>query len=88
MNRVTVYRVLKWLTERGLAHRVADENQVWRYNAEGQNQEGGHAHFQCNRCGRIYCLEGIATIYALSLPIGYRSQRIELTIKGLCAECS
>ncbi len=87
VNRVTIYRVLEWLTERGLAHKIAGDDRVWRFNAAEHAHHGPHAHFQCSDCGRVLCLDPVATGPAVRLPAGYRQQRVELTVKGLCAEC-
>ncbi|GIX27950.1 MAG: Fur family transcriptional regulator [Burkholderiales bacterium] len=86
VDRVTVYRVLEWLVDQELAHRIAGDDRVWRYKA--QADRNGHAHFKCNRCGAVFCLENTSTAYALALPPGYRSQAVELTIRGLCAGCA
>jgi Fur family ferric uptake transcriptional regulator len=86
VDRVTVYRVLEWLVGQELAHRIAGDDRVWRYKA--QTDRNGHAHFKCNRCGAVFCLENTSTAYALALPPGYRSQAVELTIRGLCASCA
>ncbi|MFN3594830.1 MAG: Fur family transcriptional regulator [Thiobacillaceae bacterium] len=31
VDRVTLYRVLDWLVSRGLAHRIAGEDRIWRF---------------------------------------------------------
>ncbi|MDP2154493.1 MAG: transcriptional repressor [Sulfuricella sp.] len=89
VNRVTLYRVLEWLVQHRLAHKIAGEDRVWRFNASLPAEEASHrhAHFQCNRCGSVSCLEGMPTAFALSLPAGFRSQEVELTIRGICAVC-
>ena len=90
IDRVTLYRVLEWLTEHGLAHRIAGDDRVWRYNAVsgGHEDEGEHAHFSCDRCGRVVCLDDPPPAPRLRLPAGYLLNRIEMTLKGLCAACS
>lgn len=85
IDRVTVYRVLDWLTANGLAHKIAGDDRVWRYNAAGHAHE--HAHFKCNRCGTVICLDEPGTKPAIKLPTGFRPQQVELTVKGLCAGC-
>ena len=90
MNRVTLYRVLEWLVQHQLAHKIAGEDRVWRFNAFPPEEDAGHrhAHFRCNRCVSVTCLEGMSTAFALSLPAGFRSQEVELTISGICAACA
>ncbi|MFZ5555607.1 MAG: Fur family transcriptional regulator [Pseudomonadota bacterium] len=88
VDRVTVYRVLEWLTGVGLAHKIAGDDRIWRYKSHGGHGDEVHAHFKCNRCGAVFCLEDMSTAYALNLPPGYRSEQVELTIRGRCADCS
>lgn len=88
IDRVTLYRVLEWLTENGLAHRVLGEDRVWRYGMRDNHDAHQHAHFKCHDCGQVFCLDELNTAYAVSVPIGYQAKEIELTIKGRCATCS
>jgi Fur family ferric uptake transcriptional regulator len=88
VDRVTLYRVLDWLVEKGLAHRIAGADRVWRYSI-ARAEHGDHAHFQCNRCGKVLCLEQLAKpeVRLPRLPSGYRTERVEMTVQGRCAEC-
>jgi len=88
VDRVTVYRVLDWLVSNRLAHRVAGDDRVWRFNAVAGEHAAEHAHFGCNECGRVICLEDVTAPPRVTLPAGYRSQQVEVTVKGLCAACS
>ena len=85
VDRVTLYRVLDWLVEQGLAHRVAGLDRVWRFSI-AHGSHASHAHFQCNRCGKVICL-GEAATHRVPLPRGVRSEAVEQTVKGRCAEC-
>ena len=87
MDRVTIYRVLEWLTGQDLAHRIAGDDRTWRFNAAGHAHDGDHAHFQCNACRTVFCLEDFSPSPAIRLPRGFRPQQVELTVKGLCAKC-
>jgi len=88
LDRVTVYRVLEWLVDQGLAHRIAGPDRVWRFAIAGEAHEA-HAHFQCHRCGTMLCLDELsARKVPLQLPRGCRPERIEVTVTGLCAECA
>jgi Fur family transcriptional regulator, ferric uptake regulator len=86
-DRVTLYRVLDWLVEHGLAHKVASEDRVWRFNALAHERKD-HAHFHCERCGRVFCLDDdTAATKAPHLPRGFRPRHVELTVQGTCAQC-
>jgi Fur family ferric uptake transcriptional regulator len=92
LDRVTLYRVLDWLVEHGLAHKIAGEDRIWRFNATAGSDNAAapheHAHFQCSRCGRLYCLDDLHPVFALSLPPGFRCQHAELILRGTCPDCS
>jgi Fur family ferric uptake transcriptional regulator len=88
IDRVTVYRVLDWLGEQGLAHKIAGEDRVWRYNAAERAHSQSHAHFQCERCGTVICLDEPARGFRVRVPRGFVSHQISLTVKGRCATCA
>jgi Fur family ferric uptake transcriptional regulator len=85
VDRVTLYRVLDWLVEKGLAHRVSGADRAWRYSV-ATDVHRNHAHFQCNLCGKLLCLDEVPR-QAVHLPTGFRSERIEVTVQGRCPEC-
>jgi len=88
LDRVTLYRVLDWLVAQGLAHRIAGPDRIWRFSVTGEAHET-HAHFQCNRCGKVLCLDELsARKVPPRLPAGCRPERMELTVTGICAECT
>jgi Fur family ferric uptake transcriptional regulator len=101
IDRVTLYRVLESLVAGGLAHRVAGMDRVWRFGAIASRASRSpgvvraahdrHAHFQCNDCGKIVCLREVAAQSrgrALRVPRGYRTEAVELTVKGRCPQCA
>ena len=93
IDRVTVYRVLDWLTQQGLAHRLAGDDRVWRFTAAHDSRPRGsgahsHPHFQCNTCGDVICLDEVSTTPRVVLPAGYKSEELEVTVKGQCAMCA
>lgn len=55
-DRVTVYRTLNSLDEAGLLHRMDPGDRVWRYGIL-QRDHHHHAHFVCDDCGEVRCLE-------------------------------
>lgn len=86
IDRVTIYRVLEWLTTVKLVHKISGEDRIWRFSIEPEFHDR-HAHFNCTDCGKVYCLEQLMP-RKINLPPGYKSQQLDLTIKGLCAHCS
>jgi Fur family ferric uptake transcriptional regulator len=86
VDRVTLYRVLDWLTQQHLAHRISGDDRTWRFTAEAEDHTGQHPHFRCLDCGDVICLEP-ARPAAVPLPPGYSGQGMELTVTGHCASC-
>lgn len=88
VDRVTIYRVLDWLVESGLAHRITDGHRVFRFSAaDGAGRHDAHAHFSCERCGRVYCLEDLAAVSPAGLPAGFKTTHVDLSLRGECANC-
>jgi Fur family ferric uptake transcriptional regulator len=87
VDRVTVYRVLEWLVDIGLAHRIAGDDRIWRFNATGLGRHKSHAHFTCFECGKVICLQDVKVPPAARMPRGFVPREVELTIKGLCSAC-
>jgi Fur family transcriptional regulator, ferric uptake regulator len=85
-DRVTLYRVLDWLLDHQIAHKVAGDNRAWRFQLNNHNTSHRHAHFECTQCGKIYCLDDVSP-RTPKLPQDFRAHSIELTIKGVCALC-
>jgi Fur family ferric uptake transcriptional regulator len=94
IDRVTVYRVLDWLVEVGIAHRIAGDDRVWRFmlNPEHGSGKAGaqhrHAHFTCNQCGQTFCLNDLPTKVNFKLPVGFKSSEVDVKIRGACAHCA
>lgn len=85
-DRVTLYRALDWLIEQGLARRIAGGERAWRFEIV-RGAAHRHAHFHCDRCGQVLCLEQLETAPEAVLPVGYSVERAELVLHGRCAEC-
>jgi Fur family ferric uptake transcriptional regulator len=88
IDRVTLYRVLDWLVEAGLAHKAADARGVFRFSAAAPNVcHSEHVHFRCTGCGRVYCLKASPPAPPV-LPDGFQLTDMELDIRGLCPDCA
>lgn len=87
LDRVTLYRVLDWLIESGLAHKSADAKRAFRYSAAEAGEHKTHVHFRCECCARVFCLEA-APPAAPALPKGFSLTRMDFDLRGCCAECA
>nr|WP_315393485.1 Fur family transcriptional regulator [uncultured Duganella sp.] len=88
LDSVTLYRVLEWLTEHELVHRIAGGDQVWRFSAGAGHHSHEHAHFQCTKCEEVTCFTDVALPKKIKLPDGFQSQEIDFLIKGTCPHCA
>lgn len=90
-DRVTVYRVLDWLVNIGIAHRIAGDDRVWRFRVNAATSTPvphQHAHFTCDSCGQTYCLEGVTPQRNFKLPPGFLISQVDLKLRGRCAACA
>ncbi len=87
LDRVTLYRVLDWLVESGLAHKNADASRVFRFSAAAAGEHTAHVHFRCEACGGVFCLVAAPPAAPL-LPAGFLLSRMDFDLRGLCAQCS
>lgn len=86
LNRVTVYRILDLLAERGAVNRFNSGERAQHY-CVGRN----HSHFHCTACGRVQCIanedlhfDESAVANALNLDISH----VDLHLEGLCPACA
>jgi len=88
MNRVTLYRILELLVERGVAARHNAGERAFRY-CLGRGAHG-HSHFHCTRCGATQCLEPRLLEPGLSRLLSGLPMQVELagiTLGGICEGC-
>lgn len=81
----TVYRNIKTLVEDGWLIPVEVPGKTTRYECSGKKH---HHHFHCNRCNKVYELEGCAASPRPRVPKGFTTQAHEFYVFGLCAECA
>lgn len=86
-DRVTLYRALEWLESVGLAHKIAGEDRTWRFRGAANGGAHEHAHFECRACGSLLCLDNMPQPSTPHSPRGYKIERAELTLRGLCPAC-
>jgi len=97
---VTVYRTLNTLAGHKLVHRVRGDDGAWRYAAStppaatataDEPRDHPHAHFVCDSCGTVECLEQLPLPQDLVPPttLGrrYDVTHAELVVHGTCPKC-
>ncbi|NOT75092.1 MAG: transcriptional repressor [Cyclobacteriaceae bacterium] len=90
-DRVTVYRTLKTFLDKGVVHKVLDDQGSLKYALCKDHCTTGehhheHVHFKCIDCGQTNCLEDVE-IPTIHLPKGYMPKELNLLIQGVCSKC-
>ncbi len=91
-DRVTIYRTLKTFLDKGILHKVLDDEGGTKYalcrpGCGKDDHHHDHVHFKCELCGQTTCLDNVQ-IPAISLPVGYQRQEVNLLIQGTCSICN
>ena len=91
-DRVTIYRTLKVFFEKGLIHKVLDDEGVNKYalclecDPSQEEHQHDHIHFKCLQCGQTLCLE--TGIPLIKLPKGFQVREVNFLVQGICGQCS
>jgi len=91
LDRVTVYRTLKTFLDKGLIHKVLDDEGSLKYALCKEacttvEHHHDHVHFKCTKCAQTYCLN--VEVPTVKLPKGYKAGAVNLLIQGICEKCS
>lgn len=89
INRVTVYRILDLLVEHRVLNRLDLGDKPRRYCLR-EDDEDGHPHFHCLRCGRHICLRhGAPLLNPEALEaLGLDIRNVDIRLEGFCPDCS
>lgn len=91
MDRSSILRVLNVLTESGIVHIMEDGRGISKYEIcqnEGHCSVGDmHAHFYCEKCKRMFCLDDI-TAPKINISGSFIVKSVNFMIKGICSECN
>ena len=90
INRVTLYRTIESLKEKGIIHKAFQENSEVYYaicgNTCGENHHHHeHVHFKCLKCNTISC-EKLDQILEFSLS-DFIVNKISINLEGVCKFC-
>lgn len=84
LGLATVYRHVKALCASGELTEVHVPGESPRYEPAGRAH---HHHFLCTRCARLFEVEGCPGNLGHMTPPGFRLDRHEITLMGLCNLC-
>lgn len=86
-NKTTIYRTLTHLVEKNLVHQAYLEDRTWHFElAHNCGKHQCHPHFTCTECLQTQCLTN-ATAPMVQLPRGFKMQRQQIHIEGICPDC-
>ena len=87
VDKSTLYRNLTSFEQAGIIHRINDHTGVAKYAfGESPNLGNEHAHFVCECCETVYCMEGLAS-HNVNVPEGFKTNKVQTIIRGICADC-
>ncbi len=90
INKVTLYRILDLLVDRGLVKRLSAGDRAFRYGMGETRHHPDHPHFLCTRCGVMECLGPDM------LPAGIKKfqtkgkriiKHVDVRFEGVCEKC-
>jgi len=90
INRVTVYRILELLVERGLLERLSGRGRSLLYGIAPCEQHPAHPHFHCRNCGAMHCMQPFnlrVDIKEVQCSFAGEIREVEVRIHGVCQNC-
>lgn len=85
-NRTTFYRSFITLEKHKIIHKIVVDNQLVKYALEDSLCDNEmHAHFYCNKCETVKCID--VPVQRYNLPDGFSDVETEVLIKGTCVKC-
>ncbi len=90
INRVTVYRILDLLVEKGLVDRLGSGGRSQVYGMAPNANHPAHPHFQCRSCGAMQCLQpGSLKVDLAGVERSFAGevQAVEVRLEGICRNC-
>jgi Fur family transcriptional regulator, ferric uptake regulator len=91
-DRVTIYRTLKSFQDKGIIHRVLDDEGSPKYAlchhaCDEHAHKHNHVHLKCMVCGETNCIESVE-VPPIQLPEGYSYSEADVLLQGICSSCS
>ena len=91
-DRVTLYRSIKSLTEKGVIHEIVMPGDVRKLALCNLSCDGGeghrehkHIHFQCKSCEEVFCID-VDEMPDIQLK-NFTVDEVEVQARGLCESC-
>ncbi len=91
VGRASVYRALELLQDLKLIERVDVGDGIMRYERSQEAHDFHHHHMVCERCGLVMAFDDQQleqAIHGLGERVGFIISGHEVTLRGICIECS
>ncbi len=87
-DRVTLYRTIKILSEKGIIHQVYSYNKEYYYSLCNIKYDikHNHIHFKCKKCKQITC-QDLQENILISIP-KFHIEKINISVEGICNNCN
>ncbi len=90
INRVTVYRILDLLVEKGVIDRIRGGGRSFYYGLAPNENHPSHPHFYCRQCGNLECLnpDGLRlNTDDIERTFAGVIEKVEVRLDGICKTC-
>ena len=90
-DRVTIYRSLSTFTNKGIIHKIINDNgsvfyALCKHECGEHGHTHDHVHFECSSCNSIEFIEHHSSLN-INLK-GYLVEDTQISVRGLCPNCS
>ena len=87
VDKSTIYRNLSAFEKVDIIHHIKDQSGITKYAfGKMKNNREGHAHFVCEQCETVYCMDEVKTDQ-INVPDGFKTLSVQTIIKGICSNC-
>jgi len=88
-DKVTIYRVLECLMEKGVVHKAfMKERTAFFELANNCSKTQCHPHFTCTNCRKTVCIKNAKIPLAEINEQGFKITHQKVELEGLCPECN
>jgi Fur family ferric uptake transcriptional regulator len=90
INRVTVYRILDLLVDKGLVDRINGGGRSFVYGLAPNENHPAHPHFFCKSCGNLECLTPQSLnvdLQPMQRTFAGLIENVEVRVDGVCKNC-
>jgi Fur family ferric uptake transcriptional regulator len=90
INRVTIYRILDLLVEKGLLEKISTADRAFHFGLAPNSNHPAHPHFYCRDCGVIECLSPESLrleMEALNRTFPGVIEKAAVRLDGVCRTC-